>query len=30
VEWVDSETSAQALSSDYNGISFGLGTLISF
>lgn len=30
VEWVDSETSAQALSNDYQGISFGLGTLISF
>ncbi|MFM9844099.1 MAG: porin [Dongiaceae bacterium] len=30
VEYVDSETNAQALSNDYNGISFGLGTLISF
>jgi len=30
VEWVDSDTNAQTLSSDYNGISFGLGTLISF
>lgn len=30
VEWVDSETDAGALSNDYQGISFGLGTLISF
>jgi outer membrane protein OmpU len=30
VEWVDSDTNAQALSNEYQGISFGLGTLISF
>ena len=30
VEWVDSETSASTLSNEYTGISFGLGTLISF
>jgi len=30
VEWVDSETDAGVLSNDYQGISFGLGTLISF
>ena len=30
VEWVNSETDAGALSNEYQGISFGLGTLISF
>jgi predicted porin len=30
VEYVDSETVAQADSNDYDGISFGIGTLISF
>jgi hypothetical protein len=30
VEWVDSDTNAGALSNEYQGISFGLGTLISF
>jgi outer membrane protein OmpU len=30
VEYVDSDTAAQGASNDYSGISFGLGTLISF
>jgi outer membrane protein OmpU len=30
VEFVDSETDAQGFSNDYDGISFGIGTLISF
>jgi predicted porin len=30
VEYVDSEVNAQAASNDYDGISFGIGTLINF
>ena len=30
VEWVNSDSNGSGLSSDYQGISFGLGTLISF
>jgi hypothetical protein len=30
VEWVDSDSNGLGTSSDYQGISFGLGTLISF